>query len=75
MVEVANFGAISKTNTVTKPVKSVGQDHFALRANWQTVHFRNQRDRIAHLEVDLALMGRCECMRFPRGCHECKGYT
>lgn len=75
MVEVADFGAICKSNSVTKPVEAVGQNHLALSANGQSFNFGGEGDRVAHLQVDLALMGRCECMGLPRGCHERKGYT
>ncbi len=75
MVEVADFGAICKSNSVTKPVEAVGQNDLALRAHGQSFNFGGEGDRVAHLQVDLALMGRCECMGLPRGCHERKGYT
>ena len=75
MVEVANFGAICKTHSIAKPVKAVSQNDLALRANGPSINFGGEGDRVAHLQVDLALMGRCECMGLPRGCHECKGYT
>ena len=75
MVKVANFGAVGKTHAVTKPVEAIGQDDLALSANGKSVHLGGEGDLVAHLQVDLALMGRCECMGLPRGCHECKGYT
>ena len=70
MVEVANFGAICKTHSIAKPVKAISQNDLAHRANGPSINFGGEGDRVAHLQVDLALMGRCECMGFPRGCHE-----
>jgi len=38
MVEVADFGAVRKAHAITKPVKSIGQDDFALGAHREPVH-------------------------------------
>ena len=75
MVKIANFGSVRKTHAIAKPVEAIGQDDLALGSNWKSVNFGGEGDLVAHLQVDLALMGRCECMGLPRGCHECKGYT
>ncbi len=75
MVKIANFGSVRKTHAIAKPVEAIGQDDLALSSNRKSVYFGGEGDLVTHLQVDLALMGRCECMGFPRGCHECKGYT
>ena len=75
MVKIANFGSVRKTHAIAKPVEAIGQDDLAFGSNWKSVNFGGEGDLVAHLQVDLALMGRCECMGLPRGCHECKGYT
>ena len=75
MVKITDFDAFCKAHAIAEPIKSVGQNDFSLCACRETVYFNNQGDGVTHLQVDLALMGRCECMGFPRGCHECKGYT
>ena len=75
MVKIANFGSVRKTHAIAKPVEAISQDDLAFGSNWKSVNFGGEGDLVAHLQVDLALMGRCECMGLPRGCHECKGYT
>ncbi len=75
LVKIAHFGAISKPHAVAKPIKTICQYHFSLRTNGHALNLGGSYHGVACAEADLVGMGGCQCMRFPRGCHECKGYT
>ena len=75
LVKIADFGAVGETDAISKPIKTVGQDHFSFRPNGYALNFCGSDDGVTCAQADLVGMGECQCMRFPRGCHESKGYT
>ena len=75
LVEIAHFSAVRKAHAVSKPIETVGQDHFALRPNGHALYLGSGYNGVACAQADLVGMGGGQCMRFPRGCHESKGYT
>ena len=75
MIEIAHLRAVGKRHAVTQPVEAVGEDDATLGANGNTVDLGSRHHGVTDSQVDLAVMGLGQCMRFPRGCHECQGYT
>jgi len=75
LVEIANFGTVCKPHAIPKPIETISQDDFALRTNRHALYLGCGHNRVARAQADLVGMGECQCMRFPRGCHESKGYT
>ena len=75
LVEIANFGTVCKPHAIPKPIETISQDDFALRTNRHALYLGCGHNGVARAQADLVGMGECQCMRFPRGCHESKGYT
>ena len=60
MVEIANFGAVSKTHSVPQPIETIGQNDLALAAYRQPISFDRELYFVTIFEVDLAGMRRCK---------------
>jgi trigger factor len=75
VIEVAHFDTVGERNAVPKPAESIRKDHATLGADGNAVDFRRGHHPVADAQVDLSVMGSGQCVRFPRGGHECQGYT
>jgi len=75
MIEVAHFGAVGKRDAIAQPIKPISENDATLGANWNAVDFTSGDHLVANSQVDLSIVGIGERVWFPRGCHECQGYT
>ncbi len=75
MVEITFFDAVGEAHPIAEPVETIGQDDLALGAERDPVDFDRGAHFVAGLQVDLALVRSGKCVWFPRGCHDCQGYT
>ena len=75
MIEVAHLGAVGKCHAIAQPIETVRENDATLGADWNAVDFASGDHLVADSQVDLSIVGIGESVRFPRGCHECQGYT
>ena len=75
MIKIAHFGTVGKRDAIAQPVETICEDDTAFGAEWHAVNFGGGDHFVADTEVDLTVVWIGERVRFPRGCHECQGYT
>jgi trigger factor len=75
MIKVADFCAIRKCNAVSQPIESIREDDTSFSSYGYTINFCGGFNLVADAQVDLTLVGMSKRVWFPRGCHECQGYT
>ena len=75
MIKIAHFGTVGKRDAIAQPIESICEDDATFGADWHAVHLCGGDHFVADTEVDLTVVWIGERVRFPRGCHECQGYT
>ena len=75
MIKIAHFGTVGKRDAIAQPVETICEDDAAFGTKWHAVNFGGGDYFVADTEVDLTVVWFGERVRFPRGCHECQGYT
>ena len=75
MIKIAHFGTVGKRDAIAQPVETICEDDAAFGTKWHAVNFGGGDHFVADTEVDLTVVWFGERVRFPRGCHECQGYT
>ena len=75
VVQVAQFDTVVEEHSVTQPIEAIREDDLALRACGHSIKVDQRLHAIADCQIDLAVVRLGQRMWFPRGCHECQGYT
>lgn len=68
MIEITNFCAVRKKNSIAQPIETIGQDDFALSSGWCTIEVNIGDYLVAVTQVDLTLVGVGKCVGLPK-CH------